>query len=93
MTHVLAASLLMQVFLVFLLLREFLVSGNQACWLMLELGENVPGTKVLESNQGVCMKSTAESDMTLNVDIILMSLFINMETHWFSFLLDFTSFS
>lgn len=52
LTHVLAVSLLVQVLLGFLLLREFLVSGNQACWLMLELGENVPGRKVLESNQG-----------------------------------------
>lgn len=43
LTHVLAVYLLMQVLLCFLLLREFLVSGNQACWLMLELGENVPG--------------------------------------------------
>lgn len=65
LTHVLAVSLLMQVLLGFLLLRGFLVSGNQACWLMLELGENIPETKVLESNKGVCMKSTAESDTTL----------------------------
>lgn len=50
LTHVLDSLFLVQVLLGFLLLREFLVSGNKACWLMLELGENIPVGKVLESN-------------------------------------------
>lgn len=74
LTHVLAGFLIVQVLLGFLLLREFLVSGNRACWLMLELGENVLGKKVLESNQGVFVKSTAESDTTLDINIIVFCL-------------------
>lgn len=55
LTHVLASFLLAQVLLCFLLLREFLVSGNKACWLMLELGKNFSRRKVLGSYKGVYM--------------------------------------
>lgn len=44
---------------------------------MLELGENIPGRKVLESNQGVYVQPTADSDMTLNINIVLLSLAIS----------------
>lgn len=66
LTRVLARSSLTQVLLAFLLLRGFSVSGNRACWLMSELGENVAETKVLESKEcvHVCVSSPAESGTT-----------------------------
>lgn len=53
-----------------LLLREFLVSGNQACWLMLELGENGLEGRCLSPTSGLCVKSAVESDMKLGINIL-----------------------
>lgn len=88
LTHVLADLSLAQVLLGFHLLREFLVSGNMACWLMLELGEKGSwreGAWVRAG--GLCMLSPTKGRAFIIVIIVLCGFFLRFGQTWSAWLL------